>query len=493
MRVVMRLGSIGLVMVSCSMDGIMGPGSASSSAPPPCPESAIAQLDVGRSLPDPIELAMGSASHVSLTFPNCFQAPSSLPATEVVWTVRDNSVADITSILATSEQTTWGRFVLPVAPGRTHLVASARGHSDSIAITVLDTAAMGPVIRLGGGGDASCAITDDQVAMCWGYVPLKPPSNSKLGHCMGTPCSPFPTPVMSGARSVHASWGNACAVDANGQAWCWGQTVPTPGRVAGDAVFTTLAIGTGHTCGLTVSAAAMCWGTGTDGQLGHGVRFSADAPVPVSGNHSWASLAAFGETSCGITQDGELRCWGLLGNQNVTVPGASICTSTYRDKNGAVSTTSRPCSDVPFRMPLTATDTTMKFAEVNGSCARTVAGGVLCHDPSRGRFVEKTGFGPFTTIAASTQHGCGIDAAGTAWCWGSNQSGQLGDGTTTHRDSPVRPNTPNKFTQVMAGSNHTCGLTTTKEVWCWGSNYGGQAGVSTILRPRTPMRVRGQR
>ena len=97
----------------------------------------------------------------------------------------------------------------------------------------------------------------------------------------------------------------------------------------------------------------------------------------------------------------------------------------------------------------------------------------------------------FEDLAAGDLHSCAIDAAGTAWCWGANSSGQIGDGTTSQRTAAVSVAGGHTFTAVAAGSNHTCALDADDAAWCWGSNAGGQLGDGTTTQRNSPVLVSG--
>jgi alpha-tubulin suppressor-like RCC1 family protein len=90
--------------------------------------------------------------------------------------------------------------------------------------------------------------------------------------------------------------------------------------------------------------------------------------------------------------------------------------------------------------------------------------------------------GIFVRVSAGVGHTCAIDAAGAAWCWGNNDYGQLGDGTTTGRQTPVAVVAPSgaasspTFVDISAGEDHTCARTSTGSAWCWGMDADGQLG-----------------
>ena len=97
-------------------------------------------------------------------------------------------------------------------------------------------------------------------------------------------------------------------------------------------------------------------------------------------------------------------------------------------------------------------------------------------------------------LAAGAKHACWIPQLGTTVCWGSNTSGQLGDGTTTGSVNPVVVNTGVPlltFVAVSAGGDHTCALTADGTAYCWGSNAYGQLGTGNVTQFLTPAAVTG--
>ena len=95
----------------------------------------------------------------------------------------------------------------------------------------------------------------------------------------------------------------------------------------------------------------------------------------------------------------------------------------------------------------------------------------------------------FTALAAGASHSCGIAADNAAFCWGSNASAQLGDGTTTNRSAPVAVSGGLKFVQLSAGTSFTCGIATSGAAYCWGDNSAGELGVGDVTRRGQPTLV----
>ncbi len=104
----------------------------------------------------------------------------------------------------------------------------------------------------------------------------------------------------------------------------------------------------------------------------------------------------------------------------------------------------------------------------------------------------------FTAISgAAAGHTCALDAAGKAWCWGYDASGQVGDGTASQANKYVADKVAGgrAFTTITAGGHHTCALDTARKAWCWGYDAVGQVGDGSASQANkySPVAVAGGR
>ncbi|HTC24939.1 MAG TPA: Ig-like domain-containing protein [Gemmatimonadales bacterium] len=92
------------------------------------------------------------------------------------------------------------------------------------------------------------------------------------------------------------------------------------------------------------------------------------------------------------------------------------------------------------------------------------------------------------SVSAGQDHACGLTTTGNIYCWGANDFGQLGTGNTNPRTAPtlVSVSPPATFTQVSAAAQFTCALTTTNLALCWGLNFNGQLGNAINVNTNTP-------
>jgi len=168
--------------------------------------------------------------------------------------------------------------------------------------------------RIAVGTAHTCGLTVAGAAYCWGAN-----WSYQLGDSTRTNAS-APQAVRGGLtfKAIGAGLAHTCALATTGETYCWGVDsvgmMPnswTPSLLAGGLVFDSLSVGTQHACGLTSAGIAYCWGSNSGGQLGTGSAGAVSpAPVAVSGGLAFRSLSAGGSHTCGITTSGAAFCWG---------------------------------------------------------------------------------------------------------------------------------------------------------------------------------------
>jgi alpha-tubulin suppressor-like RCC1 family protein len=99
------------------------------------------------------------------------------------------------------------------------------------------------------------------------------------------------------------------------------------------------------------------------------------------------------------------------------------------------------------------------------------------------------GLRPARALALGGEHTCALTLDGAVYCWGTNTSGQLGDGSTTGRNSPTRVEGLDRVMGITAGTAHTCALVDDGTVRCWGATLYGQTGDGALGHVTTPERV----
>jgi hypothetical protein len=129
---------------------------------------------------------------------------------------------------------------------------------------------------------------------------------------------------------------------------------------------------------------------------------------------------------------------------------------------------------------------------VGGSTVCRLAGGrSVCRGGNdRGQWGGAS-VGGLQAIYSGVSHGCGLESSGEAWCWGANESGQVGDGSQSDRPSARPVATEVRYSLLAVGLAHTCGLDSFGRVTCWGRNLNGQLGNGSRTDQSRPVPVSG--
>jgi len=303
------------------------------------------------------------------------------------------------------------------------------------------------------GGTFTCGLIGDGGTYCWGRN-----HRGQIGDGTTTDRS-VPVAVPRAFDFVALSLGGAttCALEENGGAYCWGangngqfgngeggdqaaqdvaySTSPKP-TLEGIPLRTVEPQGF-FGCGLSVEREAYCWGQNTWGQLGTGSSRHAATPMRVATGLRFNELSVGPSYACGLTGAGTAHCWGKLPWDHLF--------ANARDQLHA-PTTPQPVEPAP----------------------------------------------PFRSVSVGFEVACGLTEAGEAYCWGDNPHGQLGDGTTGGpRKIPHPVVGGHAFRSLIAGYQRVCGVTTRDTTYCWGRNDHGQLGDGTTTNRSEPVRVLG--
>ncbi|WP_353569794.1 hypothetical protein [Candidatus Albibeggiatoa sp. nov. BB20] len=244
--------------------------------------------------------------------------------------------------------------------------------------------------------------------------------------------------------------------------------------------------GTTHTCAITNEGGIKCWGRSLYGELGDGTRTDSYTPVNVSGLSSGVSAIDLGNyISCALLTNGGVKCWGQ--NQNGQIGDAKVVSRVPADVNGLSSgVSSIDLGDAHSCALLTNSSVKCWGLNDNGQ----LGDGTLT-DSSTPVDVNGLGSG-VSAIASGNFHNCVLLSSGGVKCWGLNDNGQLGDGTTTQSSTPINVNGLSSGVSAIAlGSFHSCALLNSGNVKCWGLNDNGQLGDGTLTDSSTPVDVSG--
>jgi len=337
-------------------------------------------------------------------------------------------------------------------------------------------------LQLAVGGHHTCALLEGGAVRCWGRN-----DSGQLGYGHTLPLGDDESVsgsgyVPFGGRAVElvAGFAHTCVLLDTGKVRCWGHNahgqlglrhtrsigddeVPSSaGDVDVGGSVRHLAAGAWHTCALLTTGAVRCWGRNDSGQLGlNHTRPIGDDELPASvgevslgGPVLQLATSSTSQHTCARLDSGAVRCWG-------------------RNAHGQLG--------LGHSLPVGDDETPASVASVN-------TGGMALQ------------------LATGADHTCALLSPGVLKCWGRNESGQLGRGTTASQSTPpssaLSLGGPMAF-QVATGAWHTCALLSSGEPRCWGRNTHGQLGLghthnlgddeppsgSALTTPRPPVLV----
>jgi alpha-tubulin suppressor-like RCC1 family protein len=290
-------------------------------------------------------------------------------------------------------------------------------------------------------GSTTCGVSREGRAYCWGYNGW-----GNLGN--GTSSTPSATPVA----------------------------------VSGGLTFKSVSLGAQHTCGVTTDDRAYCWGFNQSSEFGNNNSASSNVPVAAAGGMSFASVSGGNDVTCGVTAAGAGWCWGHN--------GAGQLGDGNRPTNG--NTYTRTPSEIVGGLTFRTVSASQSYAcglttSGQGYCWGSGGnrfGSAFSGETSTPRAIP--GYS-WKQLSPGSRQACGITTSDEVYCWGSNSHGQLGNaigsnGSTT----PVRAGGSLLASEVSAANiatgsaAYTCAISLDRlTTLCWGKNDFGQLGNGT--------------
>jgi alpha-tubulin suppressor-like RCC1 family protein len=346
------------------------------------------------------------------------------------------------------------------------------------------------VTAIAGGIDHTVALLTDGTIKTWGSN-----ANGQLGDGTTTNRSlPVTVTALGGPATAIAAGYHSVALLASGMVRSWGLNTygqlgdgtlndrSTPTSVFSLGQVVALAAGEYHTVALLSNGTVKSWGLNNHGQLGDGTNTNRNTPVTVAGLTGVIAIAAGNNHTVALLADGTVKTWGYnnygqLGDGTVTerwtpvavfgqgLPVAAIAAgddhTVVRVADGAVQAWGHNTSGQLGNGTFSNGTAPLAVNSLGGSAAAVAAGG-------------------YHTMARMSD--------GTVKTWGDNWVGQLGDGTTTNRSTPVAVSGLSlPVAAIAAGYDHTLVRMADGTVKAWGRNISGQMGDATTVDRWTPV------
>jgi alpha-tubulin suppressor-like RCC1 family protein len=381
--------------------------------------------------------------------------------------------------------------------------------------------AIDDAIAISVGASASCAARSNGRVTCWGTNTF-----AQLGSKDSVEAGTFvDVPDVRDATGISIGFTHACARIRDGSVMCWGDfdkiymqngqkvqgsktLAPTP--IAGITDADEVSVGIHHSCVRRASHKLACWGMNEVDQLGTGLVVNDDlGELP---NLTATAIVVGVVDACAITTQGHVACFGeqdavgtpVKPHELAGISDAVAISGTGRHhcivrRTGKVACwgdgSFAPLGDGttdPNETPVEVAkldDVVEIVAGFNSSCARRRAGEVWCWGSNPNGWLgtgtaadpqlvpaKVDGLVDPVELGVGSLTGCARERSGRVQCWGGNDDGAVGDGTTTDRKKPVPVAGLTDAIALAVGSQHACAVRKTHDVVCWGSAADGATG-----------------
>ncbi len=340
------------------------------------------------------------------------------------------------------------------------------------------------------GGSFSLALMQDGSVWSWGYN-----QHGRLGDGTFTKrYSPVKVSGLNDVIEISAGGSHSLALQSDGTVWSWGNnksgqigdgttvTRNTPVKVIGPQNIIAISAGRAHSMALRSDGTVWTWGNNYNGRLGDGTIEKRHQPVQVTGLSNIIAVSAGGSHSLALQSDGTVWAWGS--NSRGQLGNGSYWGSSYTPvQTSELTDVIAISAGSVHSLALLPNGTVWSWGE-NYS-------GQLGIGTLRGKQplpVQVNDLVDVVAISSAGKSSIVLKSDGTAWGWGYNYYGQIGDGTTDrYKSKPTMISGLNDIKSISISGMHSLAVKQDGTVWAWGFNQTGQIGDSTTVDRHTPV------